>query len=102
MTPFRRSDDSEATPDAAGLRPQDYRTAVHDVCEAEGRIPLDGFEALSSEALLADGLHPNDAGHRRMARWLERALRAVLDRGELPLGSNGPNGDHAFVRRRWR
>jgi len=79
VTPYRRSDLSETTLNAAGLLPSAYRGAVRAACEAAGRIVLDGFEAMPSESLLADGLHPNDAGHARIAKWLEKALRPILD-----------------------
>jgi lysophospholipase L1-like esterase len=79
VTPFRRADADEATPNAAGLLPRDYREAVRAACEAKGRPVLDGFAALPSEAFLADGLHPNDAGHERIAEWLEEGLRETLE-----------------------
>ncbi len=79
VTPYRRSDLSEATPNSAGLLPLDYREAVRAACEADGRIALDGFEALPSESLLGDGLHPNDAGHHRIAKWLTAELSEILD-----------------------
>jgi lysophospholipase L1-like esterase len=78
VTPFRRSETDEATANPAGLFPRDYRAAVRAVCEAAGRPVLDGFAALPSDAFLADGLHPNDAGHERIAEWLEEGLRGVL------------------------
>jgi len=79
VTPYRRSDLSEATPNTAGLLLDDYRTAVHGVCEADGRIVLDGIEAMPSESMLGDGLHPNDVGHNRIAKWMERELTGILD-----------------------
>jgi len=82
VTPYRRSDRSEARPNAVGLLPNAYREAVRSVCEERGRIVLDGFEALPSESYLADGLHPNDAGHQRIAEWLEQRLIEILDRTE--------------------
>jgi lysophospholipase L1-like esterase len=81
VTPYRRSDAWEATRNAAGGVPSDYRAAVRAACEAAGRIPLDGFEALPSQAFLPDGIHPNDAGHSRIAKWLEKALAPILEAG---------------------
>jgi len=79
VTPYRRSDLSEATLNSAGSRPDDYRNAVHEVCEADGRRVLDGIEALPSQSMLGDGLHPNDVGHARIAKWLEQELAEILD-----------------------
>ena len=68
-----------ATPNAVGATLADYREVIATECSAAGGIVLDGLEAMpTSDAFLADQTHPNDRGHRAMARWLHRALRPYL------------------------
>ena len=76
----------EAAPNAVGLTLARVRSIVHETGEALTRMGdprlhiIDGLEVIGwpEEALLLDGLHPQDAGYRLMAERLGPRLSRVL------------------------
>jgi hypothetical protein len=44
---------------------------------------VDAYALIEAESDLADGSHPNDRGHARVAAALERRLLEILPRGAL-------------------
>jgi lysophospholipase L1-like esterase len=78
--------DAEDTPNKLGATLQDLRVAMEEVTQAAIDAGDDlltlvpGFPVLDS-ALLADGVHPGDEGHRVLARAFGEAVRRALDAG---------------------
>ncbi len=72
----------EGKPNAGGHTKDDFRAATRRACEGRGIPYIDGRDAIPpGPRYFPDGLHPNDAGHRLMGKWLRDQLAA---RGWLP------------------
>jgi lysophospholipase L1-like esterase len=73
LTPLSRF--GEDVPNDAGLVLDDYRLVIEQECEQAGGRVLDGRAMMpNSSVYLADGLHPNDRGHREIAKRLWKEL----------------------------
>ena len=83
LTPVKRG--NWKTANSQGKYLKDYADVIIEECEARGIAYADGFGVAidpsvedSSEAFAPDGLHPNKAGHARMARnYFERFLETI-------------------------
>ena len=76
--------DAEATPNRLGASLAALREAMEDVVErriagGDARLRLIPGLALIPAEELGDGIHPDDAGHRRMAGVIGAAARAMID-----------------------
>jgi lysophospholipase L1-like esterase len=80
LSPTWRSEEENPNPNGDTL--DDFRDAIRDVCTAAGGGFLDGKDAIPHDVNnFPDGLHPNERGHRAMAKF----LKTELDRlGWLP------------------
>jgi lysophospholipase L1-like esterase len=68
----------EEHPNANGDTMDDFRDAVRDVCTAAGGAYLDGKAAIPNDLRhFPDGLHPNERGHRAMARFLANEIKGL-------------------------
>jgi lysophospholipase L1-like esterase len=73
---------AEGTVNANGISKDAFRDAIRAACTAMGKPYLEGKDAIpNSASYFADGVHPNDSGHRAMGAFLVRSLR---DLGWLP------------------
>lgn len=76
--------DAESTANRLGTTLADLRAAMqevvaHLVAAGDDRLQLiDGLELIGPEDL-GDGIHPNDAGHRRMATAIGAGASAMID-----------------------
>jgi len=69
---------SEGILNTHGATKDDFRAATRAVCAARGAAYLEGKDAIPNDpAYFVDGLHPNDRGHKAMAAFLLRQLRAL-------------------------
>ncbi|MGH9386056.1 MAG: SGNH/GDSL hydrolase family protein, partial [Vicinamibacterales bacterium] len=71
---------SRAIPD---LFLQNYNDRMRQVARGEGAVLVDLYVALSADVdayIGIDGLHPNEAGYRKMAETFFAAVRADLER----------------------
>lgn len=70
----------EETPNALGLRLQDYRAAITEVCGQSGRPVIDGKELMPAKPeLFIDGsIHPSNRGYGFLARNLKRSLEPLI------------------------
>lgn len=84
ITPFKRNGWATNN-NSQGLKLVDYANVIIEECEARGICYFNGYDvqfnptnANSRASFAPDGLHPNDKGHRRIARatW-ERFLEAI-------------------------
>ena len=73
ITPIHRTNDS--TPNSAGLTLHQYSEIIIEECKARGIAYIDGFDIAINPAnatmkaeYIADGVHPTDAGQRKIAR----------------------------------
>ncbi len=60
-----------------------YNDRLHQIVRGEGAVLVDLFGALSADVnsyIGIDGLHPNEAGYRKMAETFFAAIRADLER----------------------
>jgi lysophospholipase L1-like esterase len=78
--------DAEDTPNRLGATLADLRTAMEDATQAridagDKRVTLIAGRDLIGAALLADGIHPNDEGHRVLAEVIGGAVHDALHRG---------------------
>jgi lysophospholipase L1-like esterase len=61
-----------------GFTRADFRQTIKEVCTARNLPYIDGLAAIpNSPAYFVDGLHPNDKGHRVMATFLLKQLKAL-------------------------
>ena len=79
--------DAEETPNRLGATLRDLRRAMEDVVRerisaGDPHLSLVPGGELITEAQLADGIHPNDDGHRVLAAALGPAIREALERGQ--------------------
>jgi lysophospholipase L1-like esterase len=79
--------DAEERPNRLGASLRDLRRAMEDVVRdrmaaGDSGLWLVPGGKLITGAQLADGIHPNDDGHRTLADVLGPAVRDALDRGE--------------------
>jgi hypothetical protein len=72
--------DAEATPNRLGATLADLRAAIEDVASARGDVTLVPGRPLIDAALLPDGIHPGDEGHRVLAAAIGSAVQGVLAR----------------------
>ncbi len=78
--------DAESTPNALGASLADLRAAFETVVErrqkdGDARLRLVPGRELVSEAHLPDGIHPDDEGHRQLARVLGPVLAEAIREG---------------------
>lgn len=80
VTPFPRIDEAA---NADGVPLAAYRSAIETACWNAGGYALDGKSAIPEPITdyLVDGLHPNNAGHRKIANWLWPQLKSILNGG---------------------
>jgi lysophospholipase L1-like esterase len=82
--------DAEATPNRLGATLADLRAAMEQVVEERMRAGdrhlylVGGAEVLTADHL-GDGIHPDDAGHQRLARTVVSAVRTALADPGRPL-----------------
>ena len=60
-----------------------YNDRLRQIVRGEGAVLVDLFGALSSDVnayIGVDGLHPNEAGYRKMAETFFAAIRSDLER----------------------
>ena len=83
LTPLHRL--NENNPDSNGLPLKAYVDAIREMAEAYS-LPVLDLYAMSGmqpnvpiiqERFMNDGLHPNDAGHARLADMVQKALEAL-------------------------
>jgi len=80
LSPPWRQDEASANGNGDTL--EDFRDVIRDVCTEAGGTYLDGKDAIpNSLSYFPDGLHPNERGHRAMARFLNAELNQL---GWLP------------------
>jgi lysophospholipase L1-like esterase len=77
--------DAEDTPNRLGATLADLRAAMEEATQArvdagDKRLTLIPGRELIGPDLLADGIHPNDEGHRVLAEVIGGAVREALDR----------------------
>ena len=69
---------SEGMLNSHGNTKDDFRAATQAVCAARGDAYLEGKDAIpNNPAYFADGVHPNDRGHKAMGAFLLRQLRTL-------------------------
>lgn len=75
MTPIKRTGWATST-NTQGLHLKDYADVIIEECEARGityaegyGVSIDPSVTTSKNAFIPDGLHPNEAGHDRLARF---------------------------------
>src|SRR5262245_42840279 len=69
---------SEVVLNTHGNTRDDFRAATRAVCAAHGAAYLEGKDAIPNDpTYFVDGVHPNDRGHKAMAAFLLRQLRAL-------------------------
>ena len=78
--------DAESTPNRLGATLADLRAVIESVVEerivaGDGRLTLVRGLPLMGPELLADGIHPGDAGHQALAVAIGGAVRHALDGG---------------------
>jgi lysophospholipase L1-like esterase len=78
--------DAESTPNRLGATLADLRAVMEDVAQnridaGDKRLTLVPGGDVIGAALLADGIHPGDEGHRVLAEVIGGAVRDALDRG---------------------
>ena len=78
--------DAEAKPNRLGATLADLRAVMEDliaerIAAGDANLALVPGRDLIDETQLADGIHPNDDGHRAIAAALGPAIREALDRG---------------------
>jgi lysophospholipase L1-like esterase len=67
----------EGRPNAGGHTKDDFRAATRRACGARGIPYIEGRDAIpASRRYFPDGVHPDDAGHELMGRWLRDQLAA--------------------------
>ena len=82
--------DAEDVPNKLGATMADIRHAIESVTRArivdgDSTLTLVAGETMIAEEHLADGIHPGDEGHRRIAASVAKALsRAIRATGEAP------------------
>ncbi|UNM13956.1 GDSL family lipase [Streptomyces formicae] len=98
VSPLLRPE-AEATPNALGATLAELRgameSAARDLAAAgDGRLALLPGRDLLTAAHLADGLHPNDTGHARLASAVAHALRAAgfVTTAATPAPAPAPTG----------
>ena len=72
-------------PDGLNLFLHDYADVCRNIAENENVPLVDVFGAFVSQdadALLLDGMHPNEAGHRLIAELLQPVLESTIEIGE--------------------
>jgi lysophospholipase L1-like esterase len=79
--------DAESTPNRLGATLHDLRQTMEQVVQeriagGDAKLSLVPGGALIDDQQLADGIHPNDDGHRALADVLGPAVREALDGGE--------------------
>jgi lysophospholipase L1-like esterase len=82
---MQKNDTSETSglvANSAGLYPKDYRNATKNIAEKFGlpfidMYTLSGINIYTSETLLKDGLHPNEAGNHRIAEVFAGFLKTI-------------------------
>ena len=80
LGPTWRADETD--PNANGDTLDQFRDVVRDVCTAAGGEYLDGRVAIPNNVLFfPDGLHPNQRGHRALAKFLKAEMERL---GWLP------------------
>lgn len=80
----------DSIPNGAGHTLEDYVNAIIEACAKYGVDVIDLYNELeldpeseeTREYYMEDGLHPNTAGHRLIAEFLEHALNALCEEGE--------------------
>lgn len=79
LTSLSRLD--EDTPNLSGLVLDDYRAVAEEECTSIDGQAIDGRHILprSPDYLSPDGLHPNDRGHREIARHLQQHMTGEFD-----------------------
>jgi lysophospholipase L1-like esterase len=70
--------DAESTANRLGATLADLRRAIEDVAAAHGDVTLVPGLPLLDAALLADGIHPGDEGHRALATAIGAAVQHCL------------------------
>lgn len=85
MTPIRRQRNDEPDTNQAGLTVKDYADMIIEECVSRGIVYSVGYDvginphnAVSKAAFTTDGLHANNAGHARMARFYYDNLLEAL------------------------
>jgi lysophospholipase L1-like esterase len=69
---------SEGMLNSQGNTKDDFRAATQALCTARGDAYLEGKDAIpNNPAYFADGVHPNDRGHKAMGTFLLRQLRIL-------------------------
>jgi lysophospholipase L1-like esterase len=72
-------------PDGFNVVLRDYAEVCRKVAESE-RVPLvdviQAFTSQNTSALLLDGMHPNEAGHRLIAELLTPVLEGAIEKSE--------------------
>ena len=84
LTPTHRL--NEDTPDHNGLPLKAYVDVIREMAEVYSLPVLDLYAnsgmqpnvPVIQERYMPDGLHPNDAGHARLAKMVQKALEALL------------------------
>jgi lysophospholipase L1-like esterase len=82
--------DAEDVPNKLGASMADIRHAIESVARArivagDTTLTLVAGEAMITEGHLADGIHPGDEGHKRIAATVGKALTTALrSKGETP------------------
>jgi lysophospholipase L1-like esterase len=70
--------DAEATANRLGATLADLRAAIEEVATARGDVTLVPGLPLLDASLLADGIHPGDAGHEVLATAIGTVVRDAL------------------------
>jgi lysophospholipase L1-like esterase len=67
----------EGRPNIGGHTMDDFRAATRRACDRRGFPYIEGRDAIpAGRRYFPDGVHPNDAGHTIMGRWLRDQLKA--------------------------
>ena len=83
ITPFRRVNGENTN--SAGLKLSDYADIIKEECDARGILWVDGYtvginpnNTVSKNAFMPDGLHPDNNGQSRIARYTLDILNKML------------------------
>lgn len=83
LSPIRR--ESASGVNGLSLTLAQYGEVIREECEARGIAFIDGYDialnpnnAVSKTAFFADGIHPNNAGHKRIAQAVLAKIKEVI------------------------